>query len=180
MQLSKKTICFSFFIVSSASFMRQVVGFLRGVLKDQLFYSALGSFFILLGVIFFLYIFIVKLKGSLTKGLIIGLIFLGVGVLLWQIKIMEERIHIIEFAVLGWLAAADFRASKNIKRAFSACAICVLIGTLDELFQLILPYRVFDLRDILFNSTGAITGIILYVISSFNIKNITFQAKMRP
>lgn len=48
--------------------------------------------------------------------------------------------------------------------AILAIILTSLIGTVDELIQLFLPNRVFDLTDILFNFLAALTTVIILVL----------------
>ena len=68
-----------------------------------------------------------------------------------------EGIHFIQFGVLGLLA---FRALSHRMRDLgvylSATLIATMVGTVDEAIQWMLPDRVFDHRDILFNLSGAL------------------------
>jgi len=86
--------------------------------------------------------------------------------LAWQIKIPEEKIHLLEFAVLGWFASRDLIATnKKTKGIILALLFTITIGILDEVFQGILPYRYFQWCDIGFNSAGGLWGIGLYLLS---------------
>jgi len=81
------------------------------------------------------------------------------------INIPEEKIHLIEFSILGWFAMKDFsKRYKFIQKFILSIIICSLFGIFDEIFQGILPYRYFDIRDIIFNITGGIWGIIIYFL----------------
>jgi VanZ family protein len=111
-------------------------------------------------------IFIIKKNFNWIKILtVVTMLIIGL-ILCWQIKIPQERIHILEYAVLGWLLVKDLnRKNRRIKAFFTACIYCIIVGILDELLQAILPYRVFDWRDIIFNGLGGGWGIILYLLS---------------
>ncbi len=81
----------------------------------------------------------------------------------WRIEIPQERIHILEYGLLGWFAGRDLIGKTKRKRGFIfAWILTVVVGVFDEGFQKILPYRVWDIRDILFNSLGGLWGIGLY------------------
>lgn len=64
-----------------------------------------------------------------------------------------ERIHFIEYGILGWLS---YWAGS--KKAF---LYVVTIGIIDELIQGILPNRYFDIRDIFMNVIGGCIGIFM-------------------
>ena len=85
-----------------------------------------------------------------------------------RIATPAERTHLVEYGVL---AALIYEAlSERARRggtvrapAASAVAVAVAIGVLDEAIQGLLPQRVFDPRDILFNvlaSVMAVLGIV--------------------
>ena len=108
----------------------------------------------------------IKKRTIFLNILLFGIVLTIGMVLAWQIKIPEERIHILEYAILGWFAGRDLiKTNKKIKGAILACIFCTIVGILDEIFQAILPYRVYDLRDIVFNSLGGAWGLILYLLS---------------
>ncbi len=94
------------------------------------------------------------------------------------IAMPEERIHLIQYAGLGYLALRAAQSSgvdrrpvlinrpmgwgRLIQEGFGiAFSIVFVVGVGDEIIQLMLPGRVFDLRDILFNIAGGTTGILL-------------------
>ena len=84
----------------------------------------------------------------------------------YELKIPAERIHILEYGLLGWLAGRDLiKTNKKTKGSILACLMIGMVGILDEVFQAVLPYRYFDMRDIMFNSLGGSWGIVLYILS---------------
>jgi len=83
----------------------------------------------------------------------------------FALPLPEERIHLVQFGLLGLLACPSFKEGdiggwiwiwKPLLFVFS-------VGAADEVLQWFLPDRVFDLRDILFNTLGGIWGILLYL-----------------
>lgn len=75
-----------------------------------------------------------------------------------------ERSHLIEYSVLTiFVHQALMERSANGKPvlfpALLAFLLTFLVGVLDELIQLILPNRVFDMEDILFNGLAATMAI---------------------
>lgn len=162
MRISKPTIFLAIFIVISASFMRQILDFINNLLgKDTVI--VLFAVVQIVGGSFFLHFLVNKNLGSKKLIVIFFVLFLGM-FLIWKIKIFAERVHILEYGVLGYLAARDERVSKfNIKGVY-ALLFTACVGGVDELFQGILPYRYFDVRDIVFNCLGAAWGIIIYIL----------------
>jgi len=110
------------------------------------------------------FIIITKRQNALKK-LFVALLLITGTILAYQIKIPEERIHILEYMILGWFTGKDLlKDGKHKVNIFLACVFTLLVGVFDELFQKILPYRVFDMRDILFNSAGGTGGVFLYLL----------------
>ena len=77
---------------------------------------------------------------------------------------LPERTHLFEYsavAVLVHLALLERHAQINrpISPGLVAVIVTIVIGVIDELIQLMLPLRVFDLEDILFNSLAATMAI---------------------
>lgn len=89
-------------------------------------------------------------------------------VLFWarSFKIPVEKIHILEYGFLGWLATRDLViGAKKVKGVIFAFIFCAIIGALDEGFQAILPYRYCEFRDFTLNCFGGILGIISYFLA---------------
>ncbi len=81
-----------------------------------------------------------------------------------RMGIAEERTHLIEYGIVALLihAALDERAMRSqhvLAPAVLAVALTGFLGVLDELIQALLPNRVFDLRDILFNALAAVMAV---------------------
>lgn len=62
----------------------------------------------------------------------------------------------MEYALLGFLLFRDY--FKKRLSVFTGLFFLSFVASLDELFQMVLPDRVFDIRDIFFNFTGGLTG----------------------
>ena len=80
-----------------------------------------------------------------------------------RMTVPEERSHLIEYSVVGVFIyeALKERARHSQVRfpALIAIVLTILIGTLDECIQLLLPIRVFNLFDILFNALAGLLAI---------------------
>jgi len=160
-RISKPTLFLGLFIIISASFLKQVMDFIKGVTGE-------GGFLALMrgaGVIFLVsfLILIIRKRPSFLKCLIfIAVLIVGMW-FCWQLKIPEEKIHLLEFALLGWLTSRDLiKPGRKIKGVIFALAFTFTVGILDEVFQGVLPYRYFQWCDIGFNSAGGLWGVILY------------------
>ena len=85
--------------------------------------------------------------------------------LLWIIKVPEERIHFLEYAILGVLIEGALRIEKKIFLTYVLTILLTsFLGWIDEVIQHYLPGRYFDWRDVLFNALGGILGIVLVFI----------------
>jgi len=83
----------------------------------------------------------------------------------WSLRIVAERIHILEYGLLGYWAARDLLQNKiNIRSCILLIITISVFAFLDEGLQYFLPYRVYDLRDIAFNLTGGAWGACLFLI----------------
>lgn len=141
--------------------MRQVSDFMRLRLGEQRFIALVGIVLIISGLFFLL--FALKHRPNFINILVFTLVLIVGLALCWRIKIPIERVHILEYGILGWLAGRDLFGKKgNVRGIIFACAFAAFIGILDEAFQAILPYRYFDVRDIVFNGLGGVWGVSLY------------------
>ena len=84
-----------------------------------------------------------------------------------RIPLPEERIHLLEYALLGGLLA--WTVSSRLIGAARLFAVFVLGGVIgwgDEAVQWLLPDRVFDWRDVGFNLVGVAAGLIAFHLLS--------------
>ena len=162
--LSRLTLFFVALIVISASFMRQMVDWLRNNLLGVRGIDVLILALIVGSIVFLATNLLTKRLSFFRLLLIAGIITVGfIGVM--QLELAVEKVHILEYALLGWLALGDTtRTYPKMKAALIAMIFCALVGVVDEGFQGILPYRFYDNRDIIFNVLGALEGIVLYIL----------------
>ena len=167
MDVSKPTIGLSVFIIVSSLFMNQVAKFIEDIAGKRGEEVIMGAL-LLIGLAFFVGAMLKKGPFTVYSALCILILMSGL-ILAWQIKNPAERIHVIEYGILGWLASRDFINRKDGIRGFlKACLFGLAIGVLDEMAQWILPYRVFDMRDIAFNGSGVLWGAIIFGIDVFS------------
>lgn len=83
----------------------------------------------------------------------------------WQAKVDVEKTHMLLFGLLGWYAHRDFWGRRDVQGTMVAFLVVLCVSLLDEFFQALLPYRVFDWLDSIRNAIGGIWGLILYYIS---------------
>ncbi len=86
-----------------------------------------------------------------------------------RLAIPEERTHLVEYGVLGVLIYEALRERAAQGRqvpapALLAILVASLLGLLDEIVQAVLPNRVFDVRDILFNLGSAAVAVLARVL----------------
>ncbi|MBN1872325.1 MAG: VanZ family protein [Candidatus Omnitrophica bacterium] len=161
--MSKFTVFMIFFIMVSTLFMNQTAKFIEKSWGKEGEEAILGMLFI---VVFVLAVMARSGKGLFALQSVFFFIFLFLGlVLAWRIKNPAERVHIIEYGILGWSAAHDFSGARCAgKGLLAACIMGLIVGFADELIQMALPYRVFDTRDIFFNGLGTLWGVAVFVL----------------
>ena len=92
----------------------------------------------------------------------VGLGIPAIYVTAWlRIGSLEERTHLFEYGLVAALVhEALLERRENGRRVprpvASALVISILLGWIDEGIQSILPSRVYDIRDVLFNSVAVI------------------------
>lgn len=151
--------------------------FVKGYTGQEGFVILVGLILVIAGLAFF--IFKIRQKSSLIKTILFIMLFIiGIG-LIWHIPIPEEKIHILEYGLLGRLTTRDLmkgnryvgaslagaRKRQLAGRIFTAGFFCMTVGMLDEIFQGILPYRFFQWSDVILNTLGAVWGVGLFLLS---------------
>lgn len=104
--------------------------------------------------------------GGLELGIALGVVAVGLLLVVRTGLPTAERTHLIEYAALAALIHAALLERAALGRrvpspALSAIAITTLIGVLDELAQAVMPGRVFDPIDIVFNAAAATGAVVL-------------------
>lgn len=86
--------------------------------------------------------------------------------LVWLRAIRLERVHLPEYGIAAWLAwrALVPPLGDRWPTYVAAAIVAALIGWGDELVQAITPGRVYDLRDVAANTTGATLGALLLAV----------------
>ncbi len=72
----------------------------------------------------------------------------------------EERIHLVEYGLVGVLAYFAFPHQNRLRRHLQAVAFVLAAGWVDEGIQALLPSRMYDLRDVAFNFTAGVLALI--------------------
>ncbi len=143
--------------------MRQVLDFVYASVGKQAAIVTLGVAF---AIIFAVILWWARgLKITINRKLLL-LIVVVLGLYWsWSFKIVAERIHILEYGLLGyWIARDLLKGRINIVAGTLTILVLCAFAFLDEGFQYFLPYRVFDLRDIVFNLAGGAWGACLFLI----------------
>lgn len=164
MKLSKFTLTLGAYIVVSAYFMQEVWTAWKAIIGI----NTLTLIFIFLC----LWIFFAALLKNTKEGINIKRITLACAVyasgfiFAWKQPYMSEKAHVLEYGVLAWLSIRDISKSNRplIKCVLYAFIFSLIIGSLDEGFQKLLPWRVFEARDIATNLISSALGIALFCI----------------
>jgi len=141
-------------VLASSTFARPVVEWLRENIGNSgitLLVGALASICILL--------LLYKVAALSRLRILLTLIFICcVALYLTTFQIAEERIHILKYGLIAFLAARDNAFQRPGTTFLIAVVTATLVGTCDELLQSIIPGRVGDPRDVLFDFIGALIG----------------------
>lgn len=76
--------------------------------------------------------------------------------------IIRKLAHFTEYLILGLLTINMLNKNDISKKYILSILICIIYATSDEIHQIFVPGRACQLRDILIDSIGSITGIYLY------------------
>jgi len=159
-------ILLSLLIIGIAPWARRILRFIYGIIGREK--SALGlKIIFLVGIaLLVIYLLIKRQKIKIGYGIIFPLgSFILLTILFFKIKLPEEKVHLIEYAILGFLLFKDF--FKGRIKLFISILFLLIVAFTDELFQLFLPDRYFDFRDIIFNSVGGFAG---WIFGNFLLK----------
>lgn len=93
--------------------------------------------------------------------------------------LIRKSAHFIAYLILGVLVMNALRRSeiKLQKSIVITLVICVLYAISDETHQLFIPGRSGEVRDVFIDSSGAATGIGVYVVITSIVKNIASKLK---
>lgn len=106
---------------------------------------------------------VVRKKASKEAYLVLLVLALGTFVANY-LQIVDERIHIVEYGILGILLCKEIPSPAYLSRPLLAIVIASLAGIVDEFIQYFAPERVCDVRDMLLNAFSALWGICLFEI----------------
>ena len=99
-------------------------------------------------------------KQQLTfKSTTTTLIIFAIGV--WyslQLDMFQERMHLVEYGILGIIIFSSNRKQGTIFAFLAAGCVGLAAGSVDEIVQWMLPYRIGDIRDVFFDLSGVLWG----------------------
>jgi len=112
----------------------------------------------IVGIVYYL-LFNVHLSDKVAFAALVVLA-VAIGTLVLGMSVPEERVHFVEYGVLALLARAALAPTVSPPRQYlGAWLIAALAGWGDELIQLVLPDRFYDLRDVCVNAVAALLAL---------------------
>ena len=86
--------------------------------------------------------------------------------------IIRKLAHFTEYLILGLLVANMFTKNNINNLYLISIILCIIYATSDEIHQIFVPGRACQIRDVLIDSIGSITGVYLYkLINTKILKN---------
>lgn len=158
------TIGVGIYIVISASFMLQVRSFFVQIFGNEIVKAAvLVLFFLTIG---FYTLYLAYRRIPLYRIGFSFFVFVLAYLLMLSQAFSAEKFHVIEYGILGYLALKDlfWKGKQDFKNVIYALGVVILFGLLDEAFQWVLPYRVFEIKDIAINTISGFLGITQYLV----------------
>ena len=76
----------------------------------------------------------------------------------FSLDVWAERVHFIQYGLLGLLVSRAYKISSFIM-FLASCLFLMTVGLVDELIQWYLPNRYGDIRDVMMNSLGGLSGL---------------------
>ncbi len=146
-------------LVLSAAVARQGLAWLTGILGPST--VQMIPWILLAGTLISLVVLVGKGRISLLRGAFILLSFAGIFLFLKTMRNPDERIHIFQYGLLGFLLMVQFQRKSWEQAVGLTLLIVLLVACADELFQVFLPNRVGDLRDVGFGCVGGAWGLFL-------------------
>ena len=97
------------------------------------------------------------------------------------ILFFDKGVHLVEFAFLGFLLSFGYFMSLKSSRMVKAgltFASGILLGTLDELHQYLVPLRSTEILDVLADAIGILIGLFVYFYFSQTVKGKSLVEKL--
>ena len=97
---------------------------------------------------------------SWRMAVVLLLVTLAYAAVIYPMESPEEKIHFVEYGGAAVLAHAASPKQWSKWKRFIACALFVAAaGWIDEGIQALLPSRVYDLRDVVFNALAGLMAL---------------------
>lgn len=155
-----------------------IVSKIRKFLSEKYGPNVFDTIYWVFGVIavVFIFFFLRKFRGKqLLQKLLIFLVFVGIyAYYLSGMKYPVERIHFLEYGILGSLIY--FAMTRHIHHWFAvifSMHVVYWIGLGDEAIQWALPSRVGEIRDSVINLFSGALGIVLLVVNTERLRRGT-------
>ncbi|MBW1659676.1 MAG: VanZ family protein [Deltaproteobacteria bacterium] len=163
MTLRRFTYLYIAYLILSSAVARKGLEWLRGLIGAEKVHVIPWVF---LGVALCLVVLIIRRNRiSWPRILVVASTFVGIFLFLKGMRIPEERIHIFQYGLLGFLLVTSNR-EKSWKQTFvMAFFVVLLVAGADEVFQAFLPDRVGEIRDVGFGCLGGIWGILIAALT---------------
>lgn len=165
MRLSKFTLFLGVYIIISSIFMQQVWFTWKAIFGVNFLISA----FVILCLAAILAILYQNIKSgfNIKRLVLISVICIWGFIFAWKQPYFSEKAHVLEFALLGWLAMRDLTKQDKhlLKDGLLAFIFAAIISYLGEGIQKFLPWRVFEIRDIITNVLSGALGVVLFILS---------------
>ena len=152
------------YIVVSASFILQVNLWLSAKLGSQFLAGVFWVFSLLVTLAAVAFAVMFRL-GIVRVSAVIGVFALAYLLTTVQAH-FAEKTHVISYGLLGLLAARDLTGASGaarLKGAAPVMAFVVFVSLADEIFQWALPYRYFEINDIMTNVVSGALGMGLFL-----------------
>ncbi len=142
---------------------RSLIDFLRSHTDFPILFFSLCT---VLAALFVLFLFYYLALRKPSTYLLLLAAFLPFTWFLFRVKELEEIAHYFEYGVLSAMIYAALSIDWKAKRAWIfAFLIAAGIGVLEEVIQLWIPGRVFDLQDIQKNIIAVLFGLLFTAIA---------------
>jgi hypothetical protein len=83
---------------------------------------------------------------------------------LFKILFSDRLVHVVAFGFFAWVLAFDLTPAESLKIPWRSILLLVLVyGFVLELWQAVLPYRTFALRDLYFDLIGGAIGLLAFL-----------------
>ena len=117
-------------------------------------------------------------KQQLLYRVVLTLCFVALIIIVTEFP--EEKMHVIEYGLLGWLIAWAMSTSPILlHHALIGILLGWGIGFGDEIIQYFLPNRVYDIRDVFLNGISVTIGFLFFFTSIVKDKHYGSNGKTK-